>query len=201
MSNWDEDNGWEAYYRAMQDRGASPLLRRALGPGLTPQGNGHAIDLGCGAGVETVQLLNARWDVLAIDKEPRAIARVEALVGRQSNGHLVAVTSCFEELEELPPSALIHAGLSLPFCSPASFPRLWELVVSALEPNGIFVGHLFGNRHDWTENSKMSFHTKDEVEALCSGLTVELLREAEGYGGLVPHHWHRFDLIVRKPVG
>ncbi|GAB6194582.1 methyltransferase domain-containing protein [Desulfocastanea catecholica] len=201
MPNTDEGKRWQAYYRANQDRAASPLLRRALGPDLLPRGNGQAVDLGCGAGVETMLLLNVRWNVLAIDKEPRAIARVEALGANQSDGQLDAVLSCFEELEELPSSALIHTGLSLPFCAPASFPKLWALIVSALEPGGKFVGHLFEARHDWAEHSEMGFHTKEEVEALCSGLTVELLREAEGDGGHVPHHWHRFDLIVIKPAG
>ncbi|WGK62286.1 methyltransferase domain-containing protein [Halopseudomonas sp. SMJS2] len=189
--------GWEGYYRANQDRPASPLLRRILGPDLLPQGNRQAIDLGCGAGLETASLLNARWNVLAIDREPRAIERVEALAAGQS-GRLVTVTSCFEELEELPSSALIHAGLSLPFCAPAGFPRLWALIAAALEPGGIFVGHLFGDRHDWASYPEMSFHTREEVEALCSEFVIELLRESEGDGGLVPHHWHRFDIILRK---
>lgn len=200
MSVTDEEKGWEAFYRANQNRAASPLLHRALGPDCLPQGNGHAVDLGCGAGVETALLLNARWNVLAIDKEPRAIARVETLGTAQFSGRLTAVVSRFEELVGLPSSALVHAGLSLPFCAPASFPQLWALVVSALEPGGVFVGHLFGDRHEWAEQPDMSFHAKEEVEALCSGLTVELLREAEGDGGHVPHHWHRFDIIARKPL-
>lgn len=72
------------------------------------------------------------------------------------------------------------------------------MILSALEPGGLFVGHLFGDRHDWAKHPAMSFHSKEEVEALCSGLEIELFRESEGEGGLVKHHWHRFDLILRK---
>ncbi|WP_341645189.1 class I SAM-dependent methyltransferase [Thauera sp. SDU_THAU2] len=198
MSARDAESGWEAFYRANQDRAVSPLLRRALGPELLPRGNGHAIDLGCGAGIETSLLLNAHWNVLAIDKEPHAIRRVDALAAKGSGGNLVTVVSCFEDLGELPSSALIHAGLSLPFCAPASFPSFWASIVAALEPGGVFVGHLFGDRHDWAGHPEMSFHRREDVDALCNGLEVELLREIEGDGGHVPHHWHRFDLIVRK---
>lgn len=60
-------------------RATSPLLRRALGEECLPKGNGHAIDLGCGGGIETALLLKSGWKVLAIDKEPNAIARVETL--------------------------------------------------------------------------------------------------------------------------
>ncbi|SDR72903.1 Methyltransferase domain-containing protein [Halopseudomonas litoralis] len=196
----DKNNqGWEAFYAANQDRAASPLLRRALGPDCRPRGNAHAVDLGCGAGLETAMLLNTGWDVLAVDKEPGAIARLEALKTAHLGSRLTTLEARFEELRSLPSSALVHAGLSLPFCAPLDFAQLWALIQSSLEPGGVFVGHLFGDRHEWSTHSKMSFHTRREVEDLCSGWTIELLRESEGDGGLVPHHWHRFDLIVRKP--
>lgn len=192
--------GWEAFYRANKTRAASPLLRRALGDECLPRGNGHAIDLGCGSGIETTLLLKAGWKVLAIDKEPNAIARIEALKAELPGVDLTIMTSRFEELKSLPSSALIHAGLSLPFCEPTYFPILWGMIFPALVPGGVFVGHLFGDRHDWANHPAMSFQSKRAVETLCDGFEIELLRESEGEGGLVPHHWHRFDLILRKPA-
>lgn len=196
----DNKTGWEAFYCANQTRAASPLLRRALGDECLPKGNGHAIDLGCGGGIETALLLTSGWKVLAVDKEPNAIARIETLKAELPSADLTVMTSRFEELKDLPSSSLIHAGLSLPFCEPTHFPMLWDMILSALEPGGLFVGHLFGNRHDWAKHPAMSFHSMQEIEALCDGLKIELLRESEGEGGLVKHHWHRFDLILRKPV-
>lgn len=112
-------------------------------------------------------LLNAAWNVLAIDREPRAIARVAASATDPPAGRADAVISCFEELGELAPSTLIHAALSLAFCcTPANFPRLWALIVSALEPGVQFAAHFFGDRHDWAGDSETSFRTKDEVAAL-----------------------------------
>ncbi|MGQ9869558.1 hypothetical protein [Leptodesmis sp.] len=35
-----------------------------------------AVDLGCGDGRDTVELLRRDWQVLAIDGEPQAIARL-----------------------------------------------------------------------------------------------------------------------------
>ncbi|WP_447928294.1 class I SAM-dependent methyltransferase [Vreelandella sp. EE27] len=198
--DYDNKTGWETFYRANQTRAASPLLRRGLGNECLPKGNDHAIDLGCGGGIETALLLKASWKVLAIDKEPNAIARIEALKAELPGIDLEVVASRFEELKGLPSSALIHAGLSLPFCEPTYFSTLWGVIFSALEPGGLFVGHLFGDRHDWASYSEMSFHSKPEVEALCNGLEVELFRECEGEGGLVTHQWHRFDLILCKPM-
>ena len=196
----DNKTGWEAFYRANQTRAASPLLRRALGDECLPKGNGHAIDLGCGGGIETALLLTSGWKVLAIDKAPNAIVRVETLKAELPSADLTILTSSFEELKGLPSSSLAHAGLGLPLCEPTHFPTLWDMILSALEPGGLFVGHLFGDRHDWAKHPAMSFHSMQEIEALCDGLKIELLRESEGEGGQVTHHWHRFDLILRKPV-
>ncbi|MCS2609558.1 class I SAM-dependent methyltransferase [Halomonas dongshanensis] len=194
------DTGWEAFYQANQTRTASPLLRRALGAECLPMGNRCAIDLGCGGGIETAMLLHAGWRVVAIDKELDAIKRVNMLKASLPHTALTIIMSRFETLDSLPTSALIHAGLSLPFCESNHFSTLWTLIQSALEPGGLFVGHLFGTRHDWAGNQAMTFHTKEEVEALCDGVEIELFRDSEGDGGLVPHHWHRFDLILRKPM-
>ncbi|AZE49679.1 SAM-dependent methyltransferase [Pseudomonas chlororaphis] len=46
----------------------------------------QAVDLGCGAGNETRQLVQAGWQVLAIDREPEAIARTTANCAGQHAG-------------------------------------------------------------------------------------------------------------------
>ena len=67
-----ELSDWEAYYQASEQRGQSPLLSRALNLISANEGSRQAVDLGCGAGMETRQLLAAGWDVLAIDREAGA---------------------------------------------------------------------------------------------------------------------------------
>lgn len=197
------DACWAAYYQAHEGRAVSPLLRSAITQIADDQSHRQAVDLGCGAGYETRFLLEAGWDVLAVDKEPLAIERVQSVRAVEYGSNLVAVATSFEELTVLPCSALIHAGLSLPFCRPQSFASLWALILSSLKPGGVFVGHLFGNRDDWSGNADMSFHTAAEVTALLADLNVRYLRELDEDGNSMqgPKHWHRFDIIASKPVG
>ena len=198
-----ELSDWEAYYQASEQRGQSPLLSRALSLISANEGARQAVDLGCGAGMETRQLLAAGWDVLAIDREAGAIARTSALSQGVSGGRLATLACDFEQLTQLPASRLIHAGLALPFCRPEYFETLWRLVTAALEPGGVFVGHLFGERHGWAALAHMTFQTEAQARLLCGNLELHLLREFEQPGASLQGDiaWHRFDIIASKPQG
>lgn len=56
----------ENYYKITKNRGPNFLTTEFLKLGITP---GKAIDLGCGAGRDTVALIKNNWEVLSIDKE------------------------------------------------------------------------------------------------------------------------------------
>ncbi|WP_232099881.1 class I SAM-dependent methyltransferase [Pseudomonas putida] len=161
----------------------------------------HAIDLGCGSGNEAWQLIQGGWQVLAIDKEPEAIVRTIRKCSMAEARRLTAEVADFEHLAHLPPSALIHAGLALPFCGPNRFPNLWCQIRNALVLGGVFVGHFFGLRHSWASAEQISFHCVEDIRRLSEGFEIVLLRESESSmvidSGAV--NWHRINVIVRKP--
>jgi trans-aconitate methyltransferase len=70
---------WETYYQAVEGRPPHETLLKALSifdaePLLDrPR---FAVDLGCGDGRDTVELLRRGWRVLAIDKEQNAFDRL-----------------------------------------------------------------------------------------------------------------------------
>ncbi|MFH7029096.1 MAG: class I SAM-dependent methyltransferase [Heteroscytonema crispum UTEX LB 1556] len=80
-----------------------------------------AIDLGCGEGRDTVELLRRGWRVLAIDGEVEAINR---LLNRPSINRefLETRVTRFENLILPDAVDLINASFSLPFCPPEFFP-------------------------------------------------------------------------------
>lgn len=194
--------GWAAYYRAHEGRPVSPLLRRAIAYFSQGQISRQAVDLGCGAGNEARFLLESGWDLSAIDCEPLAVQRVQDLVSEAHWGRLEAVVAAFEDLRHLPHFDLIHAGLSLPFCRPQNFASLWALIGCALKPGGVFVGHFFGDRDDWSHNPEMTFHTAGQVTGLLAELDVKLLYEHEADGTSLqgPKHWHRFGIVAMMPT-
>lgn len=193
---------WSEYYRVVADRPPRELYRLAVTRfGQAGSSPGLAVDLGCGTGIETEDLLRRGWQVVAIDQQAEAIEQTLARVPAEYRDRLETRLASLEAIE-IPTADFIWAGLSLPFCPPEHFPAMWAKLVSALRPGGRFAGDLFGVRHAWADRAQMTFHTVDQVKALCQSLILEYFIEEEGerptaLEGL--QHWHGISVIARKP--
>ena len=136
---------WSKYHRLTAQRPSRELLRATLRLlGTTPSGR-VAVGLGCGAGVESLELLRQGWSVLAVDPSRSAIEQLRSAVPKEHADRLKTRVARAESLR-LPSADLVWAGLSLPFVSPRSFTRLWRAIVASLMPGGVFVGDFFGPR-------------------------------------------------------
>lgn len=193
---------WEVYYRAIEGRPLRELFVEATPflPPTAPDGRSLvAVDLGCGDGTETLELLRRGWTVLAVDGSPEGIARLRESVPPTDRERLSTRVAPYVEVE-LPPADLVYAGLSLPFCDAREFAEVWRQITSAIRPDGLFVGHIFGPHDSWAGTPDMTFHTRAEVEALLADFEIEGLREQDEDGEAVsgPKHWHVFHVIARK---
>ena len=85
---------------------------------------------------------------------------------------------------------------------PEHFDRMWSSVTGAVRPGGLLAVDLFGDRDEWAGEAGMTFVDRSRVDRLCTGLDVLELTEVDedgrAYAG--PKHWHRFELIARRPV-
>ena len=195
---------WTGYYRWTARRPPREHLLRTLDHidwegGRPPRGT--AIELGFGAGTDTLELLRRGWRVLAIDGERAAAAFLDRRVPAEHRRRLTIVVGPMETIA-LPPADLIYASFSLPFCPPDGFRRVWAAIRASLKPGGHFAGQLFGDRDEWRPRQPtMTFHSLSEVRRLARGFSLELLRETTeagmSYHG--PKRWHYFDVILEKP--
>ncbi|MDX1615090.1 MAG: class I SAM-dependent methyltransferase [Candidatus Promineifilaceae bacterium] len=197
----DQESGapgtWADYYNIVSGRPVREFLRHTARRFAEP---GLAVDLGCGHGAETVYLLTQGWQVLAIDQEEAAIRRLRATLAPAVQGLVETRVAAFEDIV-LPAADLIWAGLSLPFCQADVLADLLQEIQMALNPGGRFAGDFFGPRHAWRSVDHINCHSKEQVLALCEGLTVEYLIEEEGQqqtamSGL--QQWHQFSVCARK---
>ncbi|ROP27711.1 methyltransferase family protein [Couchioplanes caeruleus] len=187
---------WAAYNDDQHDRQPRPLCEELVA--LAGHGEGRpALDIGCGAGVETSTLLRAGWRVHAIDSAPGTPERVWRTVGDRDG--LTIEVNDLSTLGELPAVDLVYAGYSLPYLAPRDFPRIWAMIRKSLRPGAWLAVNLFGERDSWASNPSETFLTEAAARSLFDGLHIVRFVEedapGESYSGL--KHWHVFDVIAR----
>lgn len=161
---------------------------------------GNAVELGCGAGRDTVCLIKNGWNVLAIDREDvesRIVVKLEAEELKQFK----FLKQNFEDIE-LEKNNLIVANFSLPFCNKNNFKELWNKIDNSILKDGYFVGNFFGENDEWKiTKEEMTFLTKEQIIELFSNFEIIEFKEVEkdGITGLGQmKHWHVFNGIAKK---
>lgn len=193
---------WRAYNAGQRGRAVRPLLVDAL-THVGCRRNGVALDLGWGAGVETMWLLERGWTVHALDADEHSLAALEqAVTDAETRSRLHTGTVNLNDLPTLPAADLVYAGYTLPFTGPTSFPRTWRTVRAALAPGAVLAVNLFGEHDSWAADGSGTFLTEADCRALLSDL--DMLRfdveDEDGTAFSGPKHWHVFDVIARRPT-
>lgn len=200
-----ETRDWPGYFEVVLGKPARETLLDALTrferEGAAP---GFAVDLGCGEGRDSAELLRRGWRVLAIDGTASAFEylkkRTDFPRASREPGRFETRLSSMEDAR-WPACDLLNASFSLPFVDPARFDEVWGRIVASIRPGGRFAGQLFGDRDSWAALPDRSHQTRARVEALLAPFEVEHLQEEERDGGdctNTPKHWHVFHIVARK---
>lgn len=161
---------------------------------------GNAVELGCGAGRDTVCLIKNGWNVLAIDRE-NVESRIVAKLSEEELKQFKFSKQKFEYIE-LEKNNLVISNFSLPFCNKNNFTELWNKINDSILKEGYFVGNFFGNNDEWKNTKEeMTFLTKEQVIELFKNFDIIEFKEIEkdaitGLGKM--KHWHIFNVIAKK---
>ena len=155
----------------------------------------NAIDLGCGAGNDTMLLLENGFNVTAIDSEPQV---KEILLKRaQNEQNLNVVTGDFSKVQ-LQKADLINANFSLFFVK-KNFDPFIKYVLQSINKNGYFVGNFLGKEDDW-KKSKTTVE-KEELLNYFSKFKILYFSEEKYYKDVLTKKnkfWHVYNIIAKK---
>ena len=193
-------SGWAAYYRQLRDRPPRRTLLAALDAfGETPA-DALAIDLGCGDGRDVVEILRRGWNVVAVDAEPQALAKL----AERSLPDSEKITPIVSRMEDVPLPLgvrLVNSSFAMPLCEPERFHELWARIAEALPAGGRFSGQWYGPRDSWVGRPGITFLERDAALTLLEGFEVEMFDEEEADSTTPrgkPKHWHIFHIVARK---
>ena len=187
----------EKYYDNTEDLNPNKIVKKFIELNIEPN---NAIELGCGAGRDSIYLIKNGWNVLAIDKED-VKARISKKLNKEELKRFRFSKQNFESLE-LECTNLLVANFSLSFCDKNYFKELWNKINNSILKDGYFVGNFFGNNDEWkNSNNKMTFLTKDQVMELFKQFNIISFQEFEKDGNTAlgkAKHWHIFFIIAKK---
>ena len=202
----DRPRDWAAYYDKTDTRPPRETLLFALDrfesePARGPRTEGRfAVDLGCGSGGDTIELLRRGWRVLAVDAEPAAIDKLARRDDMPEKVDFTGQVARFEDAEWTF-CDLVNSSFALPLMAPGNFAAVWPRITGSLNPGGRIACQLFGPRDSWAGRAGMTFHDRAAIDALLDGLDVEKLREEDNDSTTVrgeAKHWHVFHIVARK---
>ena len=187
----------EKYYDNTKNAEPNYIVKEFIKLNVRP---GNAVELGCGAGRDTVYLIKNGWNVLAIDKENVKYRIVEKL----SKDELKKFKFSKQKFEciELEKNDLIVSNFSLSFCNKNDFEKLWNKIRNSILNDGYFVGNFFGNNDEWKNiKEEMTFLTKRQTIQLFKDFEIIKFKEVEKDGltgsGKIKH-CHIFNVIAKN---
>jgi tellurite methyltransferase len=200
MSDERSAAAWRAYYDATAGRPPRQTLLWALERAEAQRSQRRAVDLGCGDGRDTIELLRRGWSVTAIDAENLALERLAARPDLPAAAALTPLCGKFQDVT-WPETDLVNASFVLPLCPPPLFPALWRKITASLASGGRFAGQLYGPRDSWARDPAMTIFDEAGVRALLAAYAVERF-EVEESDAITPRgkqkHWHLFHIVARK---
>ena len=189
------ENAFE-YYEKTKNSNIPKNIKTFMDMKIKP---GTCIDLGCGAGRDTIFLIKNGWKVIAIDKEDTE-KMIRSFLNKGEQNSLKFMKQDFKNVI-LKPCNLLVANASLSFCDKKYFYDLWNKILNSILKDGYFVGNFFGLNDTWTNRTNMTFFSKEEVIKLFSSFEIINFKEIEKDGRTAlgaEKHWHLFNVIAKK---
>lgn len=177
--------------------------------------SGLALELGTGAGADTIYMLENGWKVTAVDINSRSEEIIreklkDVLSEEEINQRLTFRNEAFENLKlEKNKYDLVVGFNSLHFCGKNYFQTFFKNIVDSIKPGGYLIGNLLGVKDDWNKKGiYMPFFTYEQVQQLIEKdfefegddilcLEERFKEEGKEVSGK-PKCWHGFFLRIRK---
>ena len=187
----------EYYKNTLEANNISAILRKFYAYKYNEKLEGNtAIDLGCGAGNDTLFLLDKGFKVIAIDIESKVKDILEEKV--EKNENLEIIIKDFSKIE-LPKADLIHANFSLFFVKD-NLAVYINNILNCINKKGFFIGNFLGEEDEWAGKDKATVN-KEELLKYFENCEMFYFSDEKYYKDGVSvknKFWHIYTIIAQK---
>ncbi|CUI16871.1 Methyltransferase domain-containing protein [Candidatus Protochlamydia naegleriophila] len=120
----------------------TPLLTELFNQKV--QGEKWALDLGCGYGASTMHLLQLGWKVIALEKNPKAIAEIQnSNQAYLKTNQLIVINRNIQDYDYSKKVSLVVITDVISYIDPKLIRGIWEKIYGVLEDDGHLIGSIF----------------------------------------------------------
>jgi len=191
---------WLGYYSSTKNQPPRHLLTKALDLFFKNK-TGIALDLGAGAGRDTIYLLKQGWSVWAVDREETAIKTILRETPLNLQEKLTCYNTDFLDMELDFRFDLCSAQLSLMFLPPSQIQSVIDKIYTKVKVNGVFVASFLGYQDDLVKNKNIPGSDLEKLRQYFSKFQVIELEEEikNSQNSLSAHNQSHFlKIIARK---
>ena len=165
------------------------------------------IDLGAGAGNDSIYFADNGHNVIAIDRETSVMSEVLDGFGDKYWSKIKVIRDDFYHVN-LQSGNVFFANYSLPFCGSDNFDEKWSSIESQVQVGGYISFVFFGLNDDWKNSAdRFALHSKENILSMLKNYEILDLEEKEfegksmrPNGEIISKHWHVIEVIAKKEI-
>ena len=189
---------WAALNAHAAGRPARRLVAKSIAAAGGDRRGGVVLDLGAGAGADSLQFARRGWTVHAYDTDDTLAARLvenDRMTGSVQFHHQDIGT-----VKSFPAAQIIYSTYTLGLLGPEALAGTWSKMVQALPRGGVMAVDMFGLNDSWAGRSDIATLPLEEIDAMFRGFQIldRTVRDEDGRFLADKKHWHVITTLARK---
>lgn len=189
---------WAALNAHAAGRPARRLVSRAIAAAGGQRHPGVVLDLGAGAGADSLQFARHGWTVHAYDTDDTLAARL--VENERMSGSVRFHHGDIAEVEEFPAAQIVYSTYTLSLLGPEALAVTWQRLVDALPRGGVMAVDVFGVNDTWADRPDIATLPLEQVDEMFRDFQVidRSIRDEDGRFLEDRKHWHVITTLARK---
>ena len=189
---------WAALNAHAAGRPARRLVAKAIAAAGGDRHAGVVLDLGAGAGADSLQFARRGWNVHAYDSDDTLAARL--VENERMPGSVQFHHTAIEDVTSFPAAKIVYSTYTLGLLGPAALPGVWEKLVASLPRGGVMAVDFFGTNDSWAERPEVATLPLEEIDEMFRGFQIidRAIRDEDGRFLADKKHWHVITTLARK---